>query len=207
MSLRSAEPGSAAVLVAGILLAFVGMGIALKNRQGPAEAIPVPAPIAVPAAASLPAPPPAAPGRLAFPLPGFEHALRDNFHEKRGVRTHNALDIMAPRGTPVLAVDDGTVAKLYRGPMAGVTVYQFDPAKARVYMYAHLDRYAPGLALDQPVKRGQVIGFVGSTGNAPERAPHLHFAMHELAADKRWWRVKAVYPYPMLRPPEIRAAN
>jgi murein DD-endopeptidase MepM/ murein hydrolase activator NlpD len=206
MSLRSAEPGNAAVLVAGILLAFVGMGIALKNRQEPAAQIQVPAPMAVPAAASLPAPAPAEPGRLAFPLPGFEHALRDNFYEKRGVRTHSALDIMAPRGTPVLAVDDGTVAKLYRGPMAGVTVYQFDTAKARVYMYAHLDRYAPGLALGQPVRRGQVIGFVGSTGNAPESAPHLHFAMHELPADKRWWRGKAVNPYALLARPERSGA-
>ena len=182
--------GSAAVLVAGILLAFIVLGHVLQTRQAEASA-------QIPAAA----------GRLAFPMPGFEHALRDNFHEKRGVRTHNALDIMAPRGTPVLAVDDGTVAKLYRGPMAGITVYQFDPPAGRVYMYAHLDRYAPGLASGQAVRRGQVIGFVGSTGNAPESAPHLHFAIHELAGDKRWWKGKAVNPYAMLRPPEVRAAN
>jgi murein DD-endopeptidase MepM/ murein hydrolase activator NlpD len=194
------------VLVAGILLAFVGMAIVLKNRQEQVQPIPVPAPLARPAANSLPAPVPAVPSPLAFPLPGFEHALRDNFHEKRGVRRHNALDIMAPRGTPVLAVDDGTVAKLYRGPMAGTTVYQFDPAKARVYMYAHLDRYAPGLAPGQPVRRGQVIGFVGSTGNAPESAPHLHFAVHELRGDARWWKGKAVNPYALLARPERAGA-
>jgi peptidoglycan LD-endopeptidase LytH len=136
---------------------------------------------------------------LAIPLPGHERALRDNFHEKRGMRTHHALDIMAPRGTPVHAVDDGTVAKLYRGPMAGIAVYQFDAAQSRVYMYAHLDRHAPGLAEGQSVRRGQIIGFVGSTGNAPESAPHLHFAMHELGEDKRWWKGKASNPYPLLR--------
>jgi murein DD-endopeptidase MepM/ murein hydrolase activator NlpD len=141
----------------------------------------------------------AAPAKgLLFPLPGLEHALRDNFHEKRGVRTHNALDIMAPRGTPVRAVDDGRIAKLYRGPMAGISVYQFDPATTRVYFYAHLDRYAGGLKEGQAIARGDVIGYVGSTGNAPESAPHLHFAIHELGSAKQWWRGKAVNPYGLL---------
>jgi murein DD-endopeptidase MepM/ murein hydrolase activator NlpD len=201
----SQMPGSATVLVAGVLLAFIGLGYGLKNRPANVAREPAPAAVPIPAANSVPLPAPQ--GRLAFPLPGFEHALRDNFHEKRGVRVHKALDIMAPRGTPVLAVDDGTVAKLYRGPMAGIAVYQFDAAKSRVYMYAHLDRFAPGLENGQPIRRGQVIGFVGSSGNAPERAPHLHFAMHELGDEKRWWRGKAVNPYPMLQPPELRAAN
>ena len=198
-------PGSATVLVAGVLLAFITLALTLQHRQASIQVAPAPTAIAVPTPASIEVP--AAPSRLAFPLPGFEAALRDNFHEKRGVRRHNALDIMAPRGTPVLAVDDGTIAKLYRGPMAGMAVYQFDAAKARVYMYAHLDRFAPGLEVDKVVKRGQVIGFVGSTGNAPESAPHLHFAVHELGKDKHWWRGKAVNPYPMLKPAEIRASN
>lgn len=136
---------------------------------------------------------------LLFPLAGHEKALRDNFHEKRGVRTHDALDIMAPRGTPVRAVDDGRIAKLYRGPMAGISVYQFDPATTRVYFYAHLDRYADGMKEGQAVARGDVIGYVGSTGNAPESAPHLHFAVHELGSEKQWWRGKAVNPYVLLR--------
>jgi len=137
--------------------------------------------------------------RLLFPLTGHEKALRDNFHEKRGVRTHKALDIMAPRGTPVRAVDDGRIAKLYRGPLAGISVYQFDPATTRVYFYAHLDRFAGGLEEGQAVTRGDVIGYVGSTGNAPESAPHLHFAIHELGGEKQWWRGKAVNPYGLLR--------
>ena len=192
------KPGGATVLVAGTLLAFIVLGYALKTRQE-AEAPAVPAAATRPAPTSVPTPP--TPGRLAFPLPGFEHALRDNFDEKRGIRRHEALDIMAPRGTPVRAVDDGRIAKLYRGPMAGISVYQFDPATTRVYFYAHLDGYAAGLKEGQPVTRGDVIGYVGSTGNAPERAPHLHFAVHELGPDKRWWRGKAINPYGMLRPP------
>lgn len=195
------KPGSATVLVAGILLAFIVLGYVLKNRQVEAEATSVVAAVARPAApAPASVPVPAQPGRLAFPLPGFEHALRDNFDEMRGKRRHQALDIMAPRGTPVRAVDDGRIAKLYRGPMAGIAIYQFDPATTRVYFYAHLDRYASGLKEGQPVARGDVIGYVGSTGNAPEHAPHLHFSVHELGADKRWWKGKAVNPYGMLRP-------
>ena len=139
------------------------------------------------------------PKGLLFPLDGYEHALRDNFHEKRGLRTHKALDIMAPRGTPVRAVDGGRIAKLYRGPLAGISVYQFDPGTTRAYFYAHLDRYADGLMEGQYVARGDLIGYVGSTGNAPERAPHLHFAVHELGPDKRWWRGEAINPYEMLR--------
>jgi peptidoglycan LD-endopeptidase LytH len=139
--------------------------------------------------------------RLLIPVRGVDRAkLRDNFDEGRGKRRHEALDIMAPRGTPVRAVDDGSIAKLYRGPMAGISVYQFDPAGKRAYFYAHLDRYVPGLTEGRSVARGDVIGYVGSTGNAPESAPHLHFAIHELGSDKRWWKGKPINPYALLRP-------
>ena len=150
-------------------------------------------------AGAAPASESARPKGLLFPLAGYEHALRDNFHEKRGIRTHKALDIMAPRGTPVRAVDDGRIAKLYRGPMAGIAVYQFDRDTQRVYFYAHLDRYAAGLKEGHAISRGQVIGYVGSTGNAPATAPHLHFELRELGRDKRWWRGEAINPYGMLR--------
>jgi murein DD-endopeptidase MepM/ murein hydrolase activator NlpD len=134
-----------------------------------------------------------------FPLAGRMSALRDNFHEKRGLRTHKALDIMAPRGTPVRAVDDGVIAKLYRGPMAGIAVYQFDRDTKHVYFYAHLDRYAAGLKEGRLVTRGEVIGYVGSTGNAPESGPHLHFAMSAVGPDKRWWGGAAINPFELLR--------
>lgn len=138
---------------------------------------------------------------LLFPVPGFEGQLRDNFAEQRGKHRHEALDIMAPRGTPVVAVDDGHVAKLFNSAAGGLTIYQFDPAVNYAYYYAHLDRYAPGLAEGAPVRRGDLIGYVGSTGNAPADAPHLHFTIFRLAADRQWWKGEAVNPFPYLTKP------
>ena len=136
--------------------------------------------------------------KLLFPLKGYEKALRDNFAEARGNRVHEALDIMAPRGTPVLAVDDGSVAKLFRSIAGGITLYQYDTEERYVYYYAHLDRYAPGIAAGTRLKRGDLIGYVGSTGNAPEHAPHLHFTIMRLGNEKKWWKGQAVNPYPYL---------
>jgi murein DD-endopeptidase MepM/ murein hydrolase activator NlpD len=160
----------------------------------PPAAIEVPQPMA-----RAPAPPLRA-DRLAYPVKGADPAqLRDSFAEARGKRRHEALDIMAPRGTPVVAVDDGRVAKLFRSAAGGISVYQYDGDERLVYYYAHLDRYAEGLGEGAEVRRGDVIGFVGSTGNAPEHAPHLHFAIFELGADKRWWKGRAINPYPLLK--------
>ena len=144
---------------------------------------------------------------LLFPLPEAQrHGLRDAFSEKRGARAHEAVDIMAPRGTPVYAVEAGRIAKLFKSVPGGNTIYQFDPTGRFAYYYAHLDRYAPGLAEGQEVKRGDTIGFVGSTGNAAENAPHLHFAIFKLGPDRRWWQGEAIDPYPYLarRPGEGR---
>ena len=136
---------------------------------------------------------------LLIPVKGFPRkALRDNFDEKRGMRPHEALDIMAPRGTPVVAADDGRVAKLFRSVAGGITIYQFDPDERFTYYYAHLDHYASGLVEGSRVKRGEVIGFVGTTGNAPANAPHLHFTVFRLGPDKRWWQGKAVNPFAFL---------
>jgi len=137
---------------------------------------------------------------LAMPVQGYDaHKLRDNFDETRGgVRRHEALDIMAPRGTPVVAADDGVIAKLFRSAAGGITIYQFDAAQQYAYYYAHLDHYRDGLREGEAVKRGDVIGYVGTTGNAPESAPHLHFTIFELGPEKKWWRGKAVNPYPYL---------
>jgi murein DD-endopeptidase MepM/ murein hydrolase activator NlpD len=136
---------------------------------------------------------------LLFPLKGTSRAtLRDNFDEGRGGRRHEALDIMAPRGTPVVAVDGGRVAKLFTSAAGGITVYQFDRDEKYVYYYAHLDRYAPGIAEGKWLERGEVLGYVGSTGNAKPNAPHLHFTIFRLGADKRWWKGQAVNPYPYL---------
>jgi murein DD-endopeptidase MepM/ murein hydrolase activator NlpD len=135
---------------------------------------------------------------LLFPLEGFDlRQLRDNFAEARGSRVHEAIDVAAPRGTPVRAVDDGTVKKLFNSVHGGLTVYQFDPAQRYCYYYAHLDGYAPGLAEGQTVRKGQVVGFVGTTGNAPKDTPHLHFTIFKLGPDKNWWQGVAVNPYPL----------
>jgi len=155
--------------------------------------------LVVAAAIAMPASRPIADRKLVFPLPSYDRSkLRDNFEEGRGKRKHEALDIMAPRGTPVLAVDDGKVAKLFRSDAGGITVYQYDRDERYIYYYAHLDRYAKDLAEGQVLKRGQVLGYVGTTGNAPPNAPHLHFTIFKLGADKRWWKGTAVNPYPYL---------
>jgi murein DD-endopeptidase MepM/ murein hydrolase activator NlpD len=105
---------------------------------------------------------------------------------------------MAPRGTPVLAAVDGTVEKLFESVPGGLTIYEFDRERTHAYYYAHLDRYAAGLAEGQALRQGDVIGYVGSTGNAAEDAPHLHFAIFVLGPEKRWWQGTAIDPYPLL---------
>ena len=130
---------------------------------------------------------------------GYARAIADTFDDARGSeRRHEALDIMAPAGTPVLAVADGHVEKLFDSDRGGLTIYQFEPSGRYAYYYAHLQRYAPGLAEGQALRRGQVIGYVGSTGNADPAAPHLHFAIFLLGPEREWWRGTPVNPYPLL---------
>ena len=136
---------------------------------------------------------------MVMPIAGLTAAdLRDSFEEARGSGKHEAIDIMMPRGTPVVAVVDGDIAKLFNSKRGGITVYQFDEAKEYCYYYAHLDRYAEGLDEGQRVRRGQVLGYVGSTGDASPEAPHLHFTIFKLGPEKRWWDGTAINPYPVL---------
>ena len=137
---------------------------------------------------------------LLIPVEGVSaDALQDTFEDARAIgRWHDAIDIMAPRGTPVRAVEDGTIAKLFTSKAGGLTIYQFDPTQTFSYYYAHLDRYADGLAEHNEVRRGQLLGYVGSTGNASENAPHLHFAIARLDTDHSWWKGDAINPYPLL---------
>ena len=133
------------------------------------------------------------------PISGLTLAnLRDTFDEIHNGHRHEAIDIMEPRGTPVRAVVPGTIQKLFFSIPGGNTIYQFDEVGEYCYYYAHLDRYAEGLHEGMTVQPGDIIGFVGSTGNADERAPHLHFAIFELGPEKRWSRGMAVNPYPGL---------
>lgn len=143
---------------------------------------------------------PGAQGKLLVPVQGIRYNdLADNYGQPRGKeRRHEALDIMAPKGTPVLAVADGKVAKLFNSKPGGITLYQFDPTERYAYYYAHLDRYADGIKEGMQLKRGELIGYVGSTGNADTKAPHLHFAVVELTPEKQWWKGTPVNPYPLM---------
>ena len=137
---------------------------------------------------------------LLIPVSGVASSqLHDTFSDARGSdRVHDAIDIMASKGTPVVAAVDGKVVKLFNSVPGGLTVYQFDASERHAYYYAHLDGYAPGLAEGQLLKRGELLGFVGYSGNASPNAPHLHFAIFELGPEKHWWQGTAINPYPLL---------
>lgn len=144
-----------------------------------------------------PLPAPGGPRRLAIPVAGIKPSdLRDTFAEARGDRKHEAIDILAPRNTPVLAVDDGKIEKLFFSQRGGTTAYQFDPTRTYAYYYAHLDAYAPGLVAGRELKRGDLIGYVGTSGNAPPQTPHLHFQIFLLTPEKRWWEGQPIDPFP-----------
>jgi murein DD-endopeptidase MepM/ murein hydrolase activator NlpD len=133
---------------------------------------------------------------LQFPVDGIQpEAVRDTFDDDRQGHRHEALDIMAPRGTAVRAVEDGELVKLFESKTGGLTVYQFDPAGELVYYYAHLDGYAEGLKEGMQLRRGDLIGSVGTTGNAATDAPHLHDAVFLLGPERQWWKGEALNPY------------
>lgn len=147
--------------------------------------------------ASIAAMPPSAVTGLLIPVVGVMSAqLTDTFTQARAQgRTHDAIDIMASRGTPVVAANDGRVVKLFTSVRGGLTVYQFDSQDRVIYYYAHLDRYAPALAEGQVLHRGDSIGFVGSTGDASADAPHLHFEIELLGPKKQWWHGTSINPF------------
>ena len=142
------------------------------------------------------------PAGLAIPVAGIKASqLSDTFTQARagGARVHDAIDIMADRGTLVLAAAPGRVEKIFLSDGGGgKTIYVRSPDGRWIYYYAHLDQYAAGLAEGQQVRRGQVLGTVGSTGNASPDGPHLHFAIHRMAAGEKWYQGSAVNPFPLL---------
>lgn len=177
-----------------VLLFFVlvGVGFLLIVRPGGSGPEPV-----------SPAPTPATPARggLLIPVEGVTAAeLADSWSDVRGggARAHHAIDIMAARGTPVVAAAPGRIEKLFESRDGGHTVYQRSPDGRAVYYYAHLDAYAAGLRAGLSVLAGQRIGTVGSTGDASPEAPHLHFEVHDMAPGEPWWQGREVNPYPML---------
>ena len=124
--------------------------------------------------------------------------LQDTFDEGRDDgRVHRALDILAPRGTQVLAADDGRVLRVRPNALGGNTVYATDPEGRVVYYYAHLDAYQPGLSEGAKISRGDVLGTVGTTGNAPKDTPHLHFQVMRMPSDGKYWDGEAINPYPL----------
>jgi peptidoglycan LD-endopeptidase LytH len=134
---------------------------------------------------------------LLVPVSGItSKMLRDSFDEARDkIREHEAIDILATRRTPVIAVEDGTIVKFFTSVRGGLTIYQFDESQTYCYYYAHLDGYASGLSEGDRVEQGQTIGYVGTTGNAPPDTPHLHFAIFLLTDKKEWWQGTAINPY------------
>ena len=195
------------------LAIVVPLLLAACVRNPPAR--PAPEPVAVtPAQPAEPVAPPPAPAMhvraseadaallrermLMVPVAGVRaDQLRDTFDEPRGGgRVHRAIDILVPRGTAVLAADEGVVHKVRENPAGGRTVYMLDPARRLVYYYAHLDRWADGLAEGQALAKGDVIGYVGTTGNAPRDTPHLHFQVMRLDDPKRYWDGLPLDPRP-----------
>ena len=173
----------------------------------PPAGLPLPLPAPAPAVVAPQPPPIARPEPtlqaevpdLLVPVQGADASkILDTFDDSRDGSRHEAADIMAPRGTPVLAVAAGTIEKLFHSRRGGITIYQFDPGKTWCFYYAHLDRYAEGLHEKMTVRPGQVIGYVGSTGDASPAAPHLHFAIFKLGPEKKWWKGMAINPYPVL---------
>jgi murein DD-endopeptidase MepM/ murein hydrolase activator NlpD len=185
-----------AVLTSLFWIAAYNMG----GHGAPAPPAPGPTGGAPAGAAARPGLP--GPSGLIIPVAGIgARQLTDTFSQARagGARIHDAIDIMAPAGTPVVAAAEGTVEKLFfSAGGGGITAYVRSPDRLWTYYYAHLQGYAPGLHEGQRVARGDPIGFVGSTGNANPAGPHLHFAINRMAPGERWWQGIPINPYPLL---------
>jgi murein DD-endopeptidase MepM/ murein hydrolase activator NlpD len=211
-----------AALVAILITKYASLGRAPAEAAGSVSSVDGLADVDAPVLEERPRPPAAATGttgskptpsisagppeeltrrKFDVPVEGVKRdQLANTFDEKRGTsRMHEALDILAPRNTPVKAIEDGTVARLFESKAGGLTIYQFDPTEQYCYYYAHLERYADGLREGDHLKKGQVIGYVGTSGNAPKDTPHLHFAVFKLTSAKRWWEGTPINPYDILR--------
>ena len=181
-------------------------GPAAKEKKSPVVASKPQAAAVVSEKPMAEAPEPGELGALVVPVRGVTTAqLSDTFTDARGggARLHEALDIMAPAGTPVIAAAPGTVEKLFRSDAGGNTVYIRSADGRTIHYYAHLQAYAPDLKEGQSVSRAQVLGSVGSTGNANPEAPHLHFAILRTTPDAEWWEpATALNPFRLLKEPK-----
>ena len=194
-------PSGAAIVAVPLAQASPKIEVKPTKKEEPTPVSPPPSAVTAPPLSVSGLPEDLRQRNLTLPVQGIKREeLRDTFNEMRGTsRRHEALDVLAPRNTPVLAVEDGTVAKLFLSDAGGITIYQFDPSSSYAYYYAHLERYADGLKEGAPIKRGQVLGYVGTSGNAPRDTPHLHFAIFRLGEDRKWWQGTPLDPYSVLK--------
>jgi peptidoglycan LD-endopeptidase LytH len=206
--MTSARAGTALMavfVVSGCTIAIGAGPDGAPQREGSPARAERPAP-AAPRTAGAPASEGWSEGELArgasllIPVAGIRpHQLRDSYHDPRaGGRTHHAIDIMAAEGTPVLAAADGTIFRLRQGGLGGIAVYQLGADGRTMLYYAHLQGYAPGIREGLPVRRGEVIAYVGDTGNAGRGNFHLHFSVGRLVDPARWWETENVNPFPLL---------
>ncbi len=191
----------ATVMAPALPLPFAPIAAAAQPKPSAIET-PASKPATAPAPAAVPIADAAVPlaDQLLIPVAGITaNALQDTFNDGRSPeRRHEAIDLLAPNGTPVFAVADGTIAKLFNSKPGGLTIYQFDTSQKLAYYYAHLDRYAADVKEGMTLKRGDLIGYVGTSGNADPNTPHLHFAVFVLGPEKQWWKGSPVNPYPLL---------
>jgi murein DD-endopeptidase MepM/ murein hydrolase activator NlpD len=137
---------------------------------------------------------------IMLPVAGADPAkLEDSFKEPRdGDRVHRAIDILAPRGTPILSADDGKILRMTTSTLGGISMYTVDPTSRLVYYYAHMDRYKDGMSPGRNIVKGDTLGFVGTTGNAPKNLPHLHFQVMRWPADGKYWNGDPIDPFDVL---------
>lgn len=181
--------------------------VAAPNASEGPQAAPVtlpsisPTPDPNPTIYATPVPVETQPGKLLIPVVGVkpEQLLNTYDHSRSEGRTHNAIDIMAPSGTPVVAVADGDIVKFHDSVAGGITIYQISTDKKYFFYYAHLQSRAADIAEGQFVKQGTLIGYVGDTGNAGPGNSHLHFSIIGVIDPKRFWDGVNVNPYPILK--------
>lgn len=137
---------------------------------------------------------------IILPVASVSAPIADSFDDARddGGRTHHAIDIMAPRGTPILSADDGKVLRMSSNTLGGITMYTTDPDGRLVYYYAHMERYNDAMSAGRSVVKGDTLGFVGTTGNAPPNLPHLHFQVMLMPADGKYWEGEPINPFALL---------
>jgi murein DD-endopeptidase MepM/ murein hydrolase activator NlpD len=200
------------MLVVLFLVIVALVSIAIRSRNVPvvpAVDLPPNAPVAV--GTPLPPPPPVSPSpetsnfvgtaSLIIPVAGVKpDQLIDTFDDARSEgRVHDAIDIPAAAETPVIAAADGKIQKLFQSERGGTTIYQLSADQKMIFYYAHLSHYADGLTEGQPVRQGQVIAYVGDTGNAGPGNYHLHFSIAIVSDPKRYWDGTNINPYPLLQ--------